>query len=204
MSTNGSHSARARPGASRYVLEMSSGRFPSADQIAGQIRFARGRRVLLDSDLAALYGVTTKAFNQAVRRNIERFPEDFRFQLTAPEWESLRSHLVTLDAGRGRHRKYLPFAFTEHGAIMAASILSSRRAIDMSVYVVRAFVMLREMLASNAELMQKLEALERSLVALDADTQQRFEEVYAAIRALMAPAPARSRPIGFTADLGGD
>jgi hypothetical protein len=176
----------------------------SAGQIARQILLLRGRRVLLDSDLAALYGVPTKSFNQAVRRNVARFPDDFRFQLTALEWECLRSQFVTLNAGRGQHRKYLPFVFTEHGAIMAASVLNSPRAVDTSVYVVRAFVKLREMLASNAELLRKLEALERSIVALDASTQHRFEEVYDAIRALMTPPTPTSRPIGFTADLGDD
>ncbi|MCL4791442.1 MAG: ORF6N domain-containing protein [Gammaproteobacteria bacterium] len=176
----------------------------SAGQIARQILLLRRRRVLLDSDLAALYGVPTKSFNQAVRRNVARFPDDFRFQLTALEWSSLRSQFVTLNAGRGQHRKYLSFVFTEHGAIMAASVLNSPRAVDMSVYVVRAFVKLREMLASNAELLRKLEALERSVAALDASTQHRFEEVYDAIRALMTPPTPTSRPIGFTADLDDD
>jgi hypothetical protein len=158
--------------------------------------------VLLDSDLAALYGVSTKLFNQAIRRNRARFPGDFHFQLNAEEWLSLRSQIVTLNGRRGQHRKYLPFAFTEHGAIMAASVLNSPRAVEMSVYVVRAFVRLRQLLVSNAGLARKLEALERSVTALDANTRKQFEEVYAAIRALMAPPEVRRRPIGFTADLG--
>jgi hypothetical protein len=104
----------------------------------------RGHKVLLDADLAALYGVTTKRFNEQVRRNATRFPEDFMFRLSAEEWDSLRSQLATLKTGRGQHRKYLPLAFTEHGAIMAATILNSPRATEVSVYVVRAFVRLRE------------------------------------------------------------
>ena len=122
------------------------------EQIATAILILRGQRVLQDSELAALYGVSTKRFNEQVRRNRKRFPADFMFQLTAEETSSLRSQFATLKTGRGRHRKYLPYVFTEHGAIMAATILNSPRAIEMSVYVVRAFVQLREMLASNKEL----------------------------------------------------
>lgn len=169
--------------------------------IARRILVVRGQRVLLDVDLASLYGVPTKVLNQAIRRNKRRFPRDFMLEMSAKEWVSLRSQFVTLDNGRGRHRKYPPLAFTEHGAFMAAAILNSPRAVDMSVYVVRAFVKLREVLASNTELARKLEALEKSVATLDARTRKQFEEVYAAIRALMAPVPAKSRPIGFTADL---
>jgi hypothetical protein len=105
-----------------------------------RILLARGQKVLLDSDLASLYGVTTKRLNEQVKRNIERFPEDFMFQLTADEHDVLRSQIATLKTGRGQHRKYRPFVFTEHGAIMAASVLNSSQAIEMSVYVVRPFV----------------------------------------------------------------
>ena len=169
--------------------------------IASRIRLIRGQKVLLDSDLATLYGVSTKVFNQAVRRNLNRFPADFAFHLEASEWGALRSQTVTLDAGRGRHRKYPPFAFTEHGAIMAATILNSPTAIEMSVYVVRAFVRLRAVLASHTELSRKLAALEKSVSSLDASTHRQFDEVYAAIRALMTPPEPMRRPIGFTADL---
>jgi ORF6N domain len=155
--------------------------------VASQIRVVRGQRVLLDSDLAALYGVTTKVFNQAVRRNRDRFPADFLIQLTGPEAESSRSQFVTLNVGRGHNVKYLPLAFTEHGAIMAATILNSPRAVEMSVYVVRAFVKLREVLASHAELARKLETLEKSVASLDANTRRQFEEVYGAILSLMGP-----------------
>jgi hypothetical protein len=111
--------------------------------------------------VAELYGVPTKAFNQAVRRNCDRFPHDFLFELADEEWKSLRSQFVTLDAGRGRYRKYAPFVFTEHGAIMAATILNSARAIQMSVYVVRAFVRFRKSLATHTSLAKELDTLKR-------------------------------------------
>jgi hypothetical protein len=110
------------------------------EHIAQSILILRGQRVLLDSELAARYGVTTKRFNEQVKRNLDRFPADFMFQIAVAESASLRSHFATLETGRGQHRKYLPYAFTEHGAIMAAMILNSPRAVEMSVYVVRAFV----------------------------------------------------------------
>ncbi len=162
---------------------------PEADPagIAGRIFLLRGQRVLLDSDLAELYGVSPKRLNEQVRRNRERFPEDFVFLIEIKELRNLRSQFATLRGVWGRHRKYPHVAFTEHGAIMAATVLNSPRAVEMSVYVVRAFVKLRELLASNTELARKLEALEKSVEILDARTRKQFEEVYRAIRALMAP-----------------
>lgn len=136
------------------------------DSISHHILLLRGQKVLLDTDLAMLYDVPTKRFNEQVRRNLERFPADFMFQLTEEEWASLRSQFSTLKTGRGQHRKYLPYAFTEHGAIMAATILNSPRATEVSVYVVRAFVRLREVLASNTELAKRLDALEQATEAL--------------------------------------
>ncbi|TLY96193.1 MAG: ORF6N domain-containing protein [Gammaproteobacteria bacterium] len=132
--------------------------------ITRAILILRGRRVILDRDLAAIYGLTTGRLNEQVRRNRERFPEDFMFQLTASELENLRSQFAISSWGG---RRYRPFAFTEHGAIQAANVLNSRRAIAMGVYVVRAFVQLREIFASNKDLAGKLVALERSLLALD-------------------------------------
>jgi hypothetical protein len=129
------------------------------------------------SRLEHLAGVQTRVLNQAVKRNIDRFPEDFMFRLTGEEAELSRSQSVILNLGRGQNIKYLPHAFTEHGAIQAANILSSPRAVAMGVYVVRAFVQLREVLASNEDLAQKLARLERSLVALDLKTQRQFKEV---------------------------
>jgi hypothetical protein len=156
--------------------------------IAGKILIVRGQRVLLDTDLAGLYGVTTKAFNQAVRRNQARFPPDFAFQLTDMEAKSSRSQFVTLNAGRGRNLKYLPLAFTEHGAIMAATILNSSQAIAMSVHVVRTFTRLKAMLTTNAQLARKLDALEKSVAVLDADTKRQFKELRAVVFSLAAPA----------------
>ena len=141
---------------------------------------------MLDDALADLYGVPTKVFNQAVRRNRGRFPPDFLLELDAKEWEILRSQIVTLRSEHGRHRKYLPLAFTEHGAIMAATILNSTRAVQMSVYVVRAFVKARELLNSRTDLARELAALKRSVATLDVDTRRQFEVVYEAILGLMS------------------
>jgi len=149
--------------------------------------------------------VPTKRFNEQVKRNLERFPADFMFQLTEEEWESLRSQIATLKPGRGQHRKYMPCAFTEHGAIMAATILNSPRATEVSVYVVRAFVQLREVLASNAELAKRLDDLERSTEAkamqhdiFARNTRAQLKQVFDAIRELMTPpVPQKKRPIGF-------
>lgn len=168
--------------------------------IAQRILVLRGQRVLLDVDLAELYGVRTERLNQQVRRNRDRFPDDFVFQLKINELRNRRLQFASASR-RFRNPRFPPLAFTEHGAIMAANMLNSPRAVEMSVYVVRAFVKLRELLASNTDLARKLEALEKSVATLDARTRQQFEEVYRAIRALMAPATIQSRPIGFTADL---
>lgn len=161
---------------------------PQPVEIVDRILTLRGERVLLDSDLAALYGVTAKRLNEQVKRNRRRFPADFLFQLTDAETRSLRSQSATLEPGRGKHRKYRPWAFTEHGAIMAATVLNSARAVEMTVYVVRAFVRLRHAVASHAELARELDALKRSVATLDADTQRQYDQVYEAILGLMATA----------------
>jgi hypothetical protein len=153
-----------------------------------RILHIRGQRVLLDSQLAELYGVPTKRLNEQVRRNIQRFPADFLFELSNQELADSRSQIATLNKGRGHNLKYRPMAFTEHGAIMAATVLNSPRATQMSIYVVRAFVKLREVLASNSVLAKRLESLERSVAALDADTRKQFDQVYEAILGLMSPA----------------
>jgi phage regulator Rha-like protein len=164
------------------------------ERIASFILLVRGHKVLLDADLAALYGVTTKRLNEQVQRNRERFPEDFRFPLSQDEYEALRSQFATLKPGRGQHRKYLPYVFTEHGAIMAAAVLNTPRAVEMSLYVVRAFVRLREMLASNKALSRKLDELERKLATHD----QAIVGILNAIRELMrAPEPPPKRRMGF-------
>lgn len=180
------------------------------DTLSDRIHLVRGQRVMLDSDLAELYGVTTKRFNEQVKRNADRFPADFMFQLTEEEGKSLRSQIATLNpdeslrpqlaalkAGRGQHRKYLPYVFTEHGAIMAASVLNSPRAVEMSVFVVRAFVQLRELLSTHRELAKQLDKLERKLATHD----QAIAGLIDAIRQLTSLPAKKSRPIGFTADL---
>jgi hypothetical protein len=159
---------------------------PPAD-ISATIRVVHGQRVLLDSDLALVYGVTTKRLNEQVRRNADRFPPDFLIRLTNQDVAALRSQFATLDTGRGVHRKYPPIAFTEHGAIMAATVLNSQRAVQMSVYVVRAFSRLRQLVAANSRLAQELEVLKQSVAVLDADTRRQFDQVYEAILGLMAP-----------------
>jgi len=171
---------------------------PPVRDIARTILVLRGHRVLLDEDLAALYGVTTKRLNEQVRRNASRFPADFMFQLTEQEQQSLRSHFATSKTPSGRGgRRYLPYAFTEHGAIMAASILNSPRAVEVSVYVVRAFVRLRELLASNRELARRFAQLEARLDKHD----EAIAAILSAIRELMNPPESKRRPIGFTADI---
>jgi len=183
----------------------------AVESVAQRILLIRGQKVMLDADLAELFGVPTKRFNEQVKRNLDRFPADFMFQLTEDEheslrsqnatlnkYESLRSQFVTLKTGRGQHRKYLPYVFTEHGAIMAATILNSPKAVEMSVFIVRAFVQLREMLSSNAELAEKLLELEHKVSGHD----QAIAGVIDAIRQLMMHAVGKSRPIGFTADIG--
>jgi ORF6N domain len=167
-------------------------RYQSID-IAQRILVMRGRRVLLDADLAAFYGVPTKAFNQQVRRNLARFPPDFMFALNEAEYASLRSQFVTLKLGRGQHRKYLPLAFTEHGAIMAAAILNSPRATEISVYVVRAFIELRNLVAGNKELASKMKRLERKVDSHD----QAISGLIESVRDLLAPPEPKKRSIGF-------
>jgi hypothetical protein len=144
---------------------------------------------MLDSDLSELYGVTTKRLNEQLRRNLARFPEDFMFQLTEPETQFLRSQIATSKKGRGG-RRYLPYAFTEQGVAMLSSVLGSERAVQVNIEIMRAFVRLRRMLASHADLARKLEALEKKYDA-------QFKVVFDAIRQLMAPPEPKRRPIGF-------
>jgi hypothetical protein len=157
--------------------------------IANLIYVVRGHRVMLDSDLARLYGVPTKRLNEQVKRNRARFPEDFGFRLTASEVVDLRSQIATSSVGPGG-RRYAPLVFTEHGAVMLASVLSSRAAVETSIQVVRAFVQLRGVLVAHADLARKLAVME-------AKHDKQFGVVFEAIRELMAPpAPPRKR-IGF-------
>ena len=145
---------------------------------------------MLDSDLAEIYEVPAKRLNEQVRRNIKRFPPDFMFQLTPEEFTSLRSQNATLKIGRGQHRKYLPYAFTEQGVAMLSGVLNSERAIDVNVAIMRAFVKLREFTMTHKELSRKLNAMEKKY-----DTQ--FKVVFDAIRQLMTPPESKRRKIGF-------
>src|SRR5436190_19034286 len=178
----------------------------SPESIQRAVLRIRGQNVLLDSDLAELYGVDVRVLNQAVARNAARFPSDFRFRLTAKEADSLRSQsvilknqggvnslrtrVVTSDGGRGRHRKYLPSAFTEQGVAMLSSVLRSPRAVRVNIQIMRAFVQLRQLLASRAELARKLDELEKKYDA-------QFKVVFEALRQLMTPPEPPRRSIGF-------
>jgi phage regulator Rha-like protein len=174
-----------------------------SERIERCIYLIRGQKVMLDGELAALYGVETKVLNRAVKRNLDRFPVDFMFQLSAEEAESLRcqfgtlngdpalrSQIVTLKSGRGQHRKYLPYAFTEQGVAMLSSVLRSERAVQVNIAIVRAFVKLREMLASNRELARKMEEMERKYDA-------QFKVVFDVLHQLTAPPLQPRRKIGF-------
>jgi hypothetical protein len=170
--------------------EKKAGVLVPAERIEKSILLIRGRKVMLDTDLAALYGVSVKALNQAVKRNLDRFPDDFMFQL---EWEEVgasRSQIVTLK--RGQNPKYRPYAFTEHGVAMLSSVLKSKRAVHVNIEIMRAFVRLRKYLAAHREIVQRLD-----------EHDARFQVVFDAIRRLMEPSTVSpKRRIGFRPDEG--
>jgi len=176
------------------------------EAITLRIATVRSQRVIVDADLAALYGVETKRFNEAVKRNLAKFPADFMFTLTAEEFGALRSQFATSNEqapGRGG-RRYAPRVFTEHGALMAATILNSPRAVEVSVYVVRAFVQLRELAATHGELAKRLDELDQKTEALamshdtfSRNTRNQLKQVFDALRELMTPPDPPKRPIGF-------
>jgi ORF6N domain len=170
-----------------------------AESVESSILLIRSQKVILDRTLALLYGVSTRMLNQAVKRNSERFPPDFMFQLTMDEANALepmrsRSQIVILKPSRGKNTKYRPYAFTEHGILMLSSVLNSDRAIQANIQIMRTFVRLREMLASNAELTKRLDALERTY-------DEQFKVVFEAIRQLMKPALPKGKQIGFRAKM---
>jgi hypothetical protein len=165
--------------------------------ITRAILVLRGQRVLLDAELAGLYGVTTKRLNEQVKRNAARFPEDFMFRLNRAETEALNRSQIATGSQKHRDPRFPPYGFTEHGAIMAATILNSPRAVEMSLYVVRAFVRLRELLASNTALARKLNELEGKLKNHD----EAIAAILSAIRELMNPPAPKRRGIGFTANI---
>ncbi len=167
------------------------------EMIERKILMIHGEKVMLDADLSELYGVTTKRLNEQVKRNMDRFPVDFAFQLTTEEWENFKtqkddSNRSQIATGSQKHRdpRFLPWVFTEHGAIMAATVLNSKQAVAMSVYVVRTFIHLRQMLATHKDLARKLEEMEKKY-----DSQ--FKGVFDAIRQLMTPPEPKKRKIGF-------
>jgi len=182
------------------------------EQIDGMIRTIRGTRVLLDRNLAKIYGVPTFRFNEAIKRNRHRFPPDFMFQLTREEFDSLKSQIamskrenssqIAMSSGKHRGAAYRPYAFTEHGALQAANVLRSRRAVQMSVFVIRAFVKMREALRGNPELARKLAALEKKLTArLDLHESAIVQVLQEVMQILNPPPPPPSPPkprIGFT------
>lgn len=168
-----------------------------AESVERSILLVRSQKVILDRSLATLYGVSTSVLNQAVKRNPERFPPDFMFQLTIDEASALRatrsrSQIVILKQARGKNTKYMPYAFTEHGILMLSSVLRSERAIQVNIQIMRTFIRLREMLASSTELNSRLDALERSY-------DGKFKMVFEAIRQLMRPGVFEQKPIGFRA-----
>jgi hypothetical protein len=174
-------------------LHPASGTLVPVELIERRIYILRGHKVMLDADLAALYQVPTKGFNQAVQRNLDRFPEDFMFRLTSEEASALRSQFVTLEKGRGRYPKYAPYAFTEHGVAMLSSVLRSKRAVQMNILIIRAFVKLRELLATHKDLARKIEDLER----LQKEHGQQLAVVYDVVKQLINPPPKPKRRMGF-------
>jgi hypothetical protein len=160
-----------------------------AVQVERRIFLVRGQKVMLDTDLAELYHVPTKSLNLAVKRNADRFPEDFMFQLTDDEATGLRFHFETSKRGRGG-RRYLPYAFTEQGVAMLSSVLRSQRAVEVNIAIMRTFVQLRRLMDSNRDLARRIDALERRY-------DERFAEVFAAIKQLIAPTTPPKKRIGF-------
>lgn len=166
--------------------------------IERKILLIRGQKVMLDSDLAALYGVQTKILNKAVARNSDRFPNDFMFSLTPDEYDSLRFQIGTLKKGRGQHRKYLPTVFTEQGVAMLSGVLSSKRAVQVNVAIMRAFVKLREVLSTHKDLAHKLAQLEKKIEKHD----EEIGAIFDAIRLLMAEPEPKEKKIGYIKESG--
>ncbi|MFZ5994291.1 MAG: ORF6N domain-containing protein [Thermodesulfobacteriota bacterium] len=160
----------------------------SIEVVQRQIIVIRGEKVMLDRDLAGLYGVETKQLKRAVRRNMDRFPPDFMFELTKEEYDALRRQFGALK--RGEHSKYLPIAFTEQGVAMLSSVLNSKRAVEVNILIMRAFVQLRQMISSHKDLLRKVEAIEKKY-------DEQFQVVFEAIKQLMTPPEKPKRKIGF-------
>jgi len=165
----------------------------SDESVMNKIYIIRGKKVMLDRDLSTLYQVGTKQLNQAVKRNKDRFPEDFIFQLTFDEWESLRSQFVTLEKGRGRYSKYLPFAFTEQGVSMLSGVLNSEVAIRVHIQIIRVFAKMRELLLTHKEILLQLEKMEKKLTGHDVD----IAVIFRYLKKLLSPEHSKRRRIGF-------
>lgn len=171
-----------------------------AEVIAERILLVRGQKVMLDADLAALYEVPTKRLNEQVKRNADRFPADFMFRLTAAETELLNRSQFATGSQKHRDPRFTPLVFTEHGAIMAATVLNSARAVEVSIYVVRAFVQQREFLASHKDLARELRALEMRVTKKFAAQDETIKDIISTLRELMTPPDPPKRPIGFVID----
>lgn len=186
------------------------------EHIEQSIVVIRGHKVLLDQQLAAFYGVQTKDLVRAMKRNTQRFPDDFMFQLSRQEWDALRFQIGALNAegsedvsgpkatsvtksGRGQHRKYLPYAFTEQGVAMLSGVLHSVRAVEVNIQIMRAFVRLRQLLAVHRELAERLEKIERQMMARDQDVEAQFRKIFALLDRLFNPPAPPRKPIGFQA-----
>lgn len=161
------------------------------ENLLSKIYFIRGQKVMIDRDLAELYGVLTKNLNLSVKRNIERFPEDFMFQLTREEYSSLRLQIETLK--RGEHSKFLPYAFTEQGVAMLSSVLNSKQAIVVNIQIIRVFTKMREIISSNKDILLKLEQLERKVGGYGED----IEEIFKVLRQLINPEPEPRKRVGY-------
>jgi len=161
--------------------------------LINKIYLMRGQKVMLDKDLAELYAVETKRLKEAVRRNIDRFPSDFMFELSPKEWESLRTQFATLKIGRGQHSKYMPFAFTEQGVAMLSSVLNSETAIAVNIQIIRVFTKMRELLSTHKDILLQLEKIENKLTRHDDDIALIFEY----LKQLLNPPQSPRRKIGF-------
>jgi len=169
------------------------------EEIASRIYFIRGRKVLLDADLAKLYEVPVKRLNEQVKRNLKRFPDDFMFSLTQEEWDSLRSQIATLKNQRGQHRKYLPNVFSEQGVGMLSSVLNSDRAIQVNIQIMRVFMQMRKLALSQSEIYRKLEEIDKKFLEqkiTNHTNEQQFRVIFEAIKHILLPAE-KPKQIGF-------
>ncbi len=160
---------------------MAENKIVNADNLQGLIYTIRGVQVMYDSDLAELYGVEIKRLNEQVKRNRERFPEEFMFQLTDEEFAFLRSQNATLETGRGRHRKYLPYVFTEQGVAMLSAVLRSKTAVKISIQIIKAFVVMRKFITTNAQIFHRLDAVEQKQLEHKTETDEKFDRIFNAI-----------------------